>query len=44
MDRGERLIKGRDSWFSAKPIEVGPIVAKVIGRARFLGRRVKAYG
>jgi hypothetical protein len=25
VNRGERLIKFRDSWFSAKPIEVGCI-------------------
>jgi len=34
VNRGERLIKFRDSWFSTKPIEVGCI---------FLLYRVKEY-
>jgi len=33
VDRGERLIKPRDSWFSAKSIEVERLIFFIWGRA-----------
>ena len=35
MDRSERLIKPRDSWFSSKAIYVAPGVITLGGRALF---------
>ncbi len=35
MDRGERLIKLGDSWFSSKAIEVVPYVLFFRGKALF---------